>query len=185
MCSNTQPSSSPPPPTPPPPPPHDEQAQRETQKELSKILKPLQHDPTLNGILHLGKDGVLRSLSADREVVDAVALRPELIKALLDRMPYNAQNEIEYRGADGTKVPHEQWFHPEDKSLLPPPYTPPEERRNLSPEQLEKNRQMLEDRAKKQSCEPPILSNHDLGLKGMTSNIEDEEKISSSSLSRY
>ncbi|KAI9743937.1 MAG: hypothetical protein M1818_002671 [Claussenomyces sp. TS43310] len=59
---------------------------------------------TLNGAFRLGKDGILRSLAADGEVVDAVALRPALIKALLDRMPYDAQNEIDSRGVDGTKV---------------------------------------------------------------------------------
>jgi len=164
MLSNSQPS---------PPPAHDEQTQDETQKELSETLECLQHDPTLNGVWSCGKDGVLRSLTADREVVDAVALRPELIKALLDRMPHRAQNEIDYRGVDGTKVPREQWFHP-DKSLLPPPYTPPPERRNLSPEQLENNRLWLGERAKlkQKGCKPRIVSDHDLGLKGTTSNLE-------------
>ena len=90
-------------------------------------------------------------------------------------MPYSPQNEIDFRGADGTKVPREQWFHP-DKSLLPPPYTPPEERRNLSPEQLEKNRQLLEERRKNPRCEPRIQSDHDLGLRGMTSNPEEGEQ---------
>jgi hypothetical protein len=141
----------------------DDQPQQITnQKELSQILKGLKHDLTLNGVFSLGKDGVLRSLTADREVVDAVALRPELIKALLDRMPYNPQAEIDYRGVDGTKVPQEKWFHP-DRSLLPAPFNPPEERRNLSPEELEKNRLMLESRLG-QDIEPQILSNHDLGL---------------------
>jgi hypothetical protein len=156
---------------------HDKQAQKEAQEELSQLLRCLQHDPTLNGILNLGKDGVLRSLTADREVVDAIGLRPELIKAFLDRMPFKAQNEIDFRGADGTKVSREQWFHPVDKSTFPPPYTPPEERRHLSPEQLDKNRRWLEERAvKARSCEPTIVSDHDLGLKGMTSNLGAEEK---------
>ena len=172
MSSNTQLCSTPPP----PPSFQEEQAQRKIQQELSAILKPFQHDPTLNGVWSLGKDGVLRSLTADREVIDAVVLRPELIKAFLDRMPYYAPNEIDYRGVDGTKVPREQWFHP-DKSLLPSPFTPPEERRNQSPEQLEKNRKMLEERASKPGCEPQMLSNNDLGLKGMTSDNENKDMI--------
>ncbi|KUJ17930.1 uncharacterized protein LY89DRAFT_683917 [Mollisia scopiformis] len=133
------------------------------QKELTQILKPLKHDLTLNGIFALCKDGVFRSLTADRSVVDAVALRPELIKAMLDRMPYKPQNEIDYRGVDGTKVPKEQWFHP-DKNLLPPPFVPPEERRNFSAEQLEENRKMLENR---QGCEPQVRSDYDLGIKSL------------------
>lgn len=136
------------------------------QKELSQILRPIKHDLTLNGVFSLGKDGVLRSLTADRSVVDAVALRPELIKALLDRMPHNPQAEIDYRGVDGTSVPHEKWFHP-DRSLLPEPYTPPGERRNFSAEELEKNRRMLEDRPH-QDVELENLSDHDLGIGDMT-----------------
>lgn len=152
----------------------DQQQQIANQRELSQILKGVKHDLTLNGVFSLGKDGVLRSLTADREVVDAVALRPELIKALLDRMPHNPQAEIDYRGVDGTKVPQEKWFHP-DRSLLPEPFTPPEERRNLSPEQLEKNRQMLENRPG-QDAEPQILSDHDLGLKRVATDGGVDEK---------
>ena len=95
-------------------------------------------------------------------------------------MPYRAQNEIDYRGVDGTNVPREQWFHP-DKSLLPPAYTPPEERRNPSAEQLEKNRQWLEDRRKNkasnEACEPRIVSNHNLGLTRTPSILEGEGEI--------
>ncbi|PQE29747.1 hypothetical protein CJF32_00000400 [Rutstroemia sp. NJR-2017a WRK4] len=126
------------------------------------MLRDIKHDPILNGILALGKDGILRSLTADREVVDAVALRPELLKAFLDRFPHNPQSEIDYRGVDGTKIPQEQWLYP-DRSLLPPPYTPPEERRNLSLEKLEENREWLEKR-KEKKCEPQMVSDHDLEL---------------------
>jgi hypothetical protein len=151
-------------------------APKEIEEEFFTITNALKHDPTLNGIWHLGKDGVLRSLTADREVVDAAALRPELIKAFIDRFPYNAQNEVNYRGVDGTKVPREQWFHVEDKSSLPPPYTPSEERRNISPEQLEKERQVLEEKRKNRKSELYFVSNHDLGLEEMASNLEDKEK---------
>ncbi|PQE15864.1 hypothetical protein CJF31_00008470 [Rutstroemia sp. NJR-2017a BVV2] len=143
-------------------PSHHKEQQMANQKELSRILRDIKHDLTLNGILALGKDGILRSLTADREVVDAVSLRPELMKALLDRMPYDPQAEIDYRGVDGTKTSKEQWFHP-DRSLLPLSYTPPEERRNLSPKKLEENRRMLEKRKEKQ-CEPQIVSDYDLGI---------------------
>ncbi len=47
--------------------------------------------------------------------------------------------------------------------MLPAPFNPPEERRNWSPEELEKNRLMLESRLG-QDIEPQILSDHDLGL---------------------
>jgi hypothetical protein len=172
MSSNTEASS--------PLPSHDQQQQIANQKELSQILKGVKHDPTLNGVFSLGKDEVLRSLTADREVVDTVALRPELIKALLDRMPHNPQAEIDYRGVDGTKVPQEKWFHP-DRSLLPAPFNPPEERRNLSPEELEKNRRMLENRPG-QDVEPQILSDHDLGLNRMVTDVEVDGKSRISSL---
>jgi hypothetical protein len=166
MSSNTK--------APPLPPPHDQHQQIANQKELSQILKGVKHDLTLNGVFFLGKDGVLRSLTADREVLDAVALRPELIKVLLDRIPHNPQAEIDYRGVGGTKVSEEKWFHP-DRSLLPAPFTPPEERRNLSPEELEKNRRMLENRPG-QDVEPQILSAHDLGLKRMATDVEVDGK---------
>lgn len=90
------------------------------QQEVTKILTGFRHDPTLLGCISLGKDGVLRSLTADRDVVDAAGLSPRLITALLDRMP------LEYRDgfgeADGTKTSREQWFNP-DKSMLPLPLT--------------------------------------------------------------
>ncbi|OCL06070.1 hypothetical protein AOQ84DRAFT_272037, partial [Glonium stellatum] len=41
----------------------------------------------------------------------------------------------QYRGADGTNVPREQWFHP-DKALLPPP---------LSGEKKEAARKIMEE----------------------------------------
>ncbi|PFH60159.1 hypothetical protein XA68_11373 [Ophiocordyceps unilateralis] len=132
------------------------------QVQLSQILKNIKHDVTLLGVLSLGKDGILRSLTADREVVDAVALSPPLIKAMLDRMPFNPQNEMDYRGVDGTKVPREQWFHP-DKHLLPPPLVVSEQRRKEAEAKLEENQKWLEERAKADNG-PCIWSDHDLGL---------------------
>jgi len=88
------------------------------QQDLSRILKGFKIDGT--GLISLGTDGVLRSLTGDREVLDAVGISPGLIKAFLDRM--TPEFRVGFEGADGTKTPKEQWFNP-DKSLLPPPLT--------------------------------------------------------------
>ncbi|KAK1758837.1 hypothetical protein QBC47DRAFT_370626 [Echria macrotheca] len=91
------------------------------QQELSSILRSLKHDAALMGVLSLGNDGVMRSLTADRRVVDAVGLTPAQIAAFQERMPpdFRKDDGVLMR-ADGTKVPREQWFLP-DKSLLPAP----------------------------------------------------------------
>ncbi|KAH8689060.1 hypothetical protein BGW36DRAFT_309174 [Talaromyces proteolyticus] len=143
--------------------------QEEIQRELSQLLRGIQHDITLEGVLSIGRDGVLRSLTADREVVDAVGLRPELIKAMLDRMPFNPQNEIDYRGVDGTSVPRDQWFHP-DRKLLPLPLSEENRKGPFSAEQLERNREFLQQRAARKSCPIRIRSDNDLGLRKSTSN---------------
>ncbi|PHH74644.1 hypothetical protein CDD80_2949 [Ophiocordyceps camponoti-rufipedis] len=132
------------------------------QRQLSQILKDIKHDVTLLGVLSLGKDGILRSLTADRQVVDAVALSPPLIKAMLDRMPFNPQNEIDYRGVDGTNVPREQWFHP-DKDLLPAPLVVSDERRREAEAKIEENKKWLKEKAEANHG-PCIWSDHDLGL---------------------
>ena len=86
------------------------------QQEVSSILRGFKRD--LTSCVSLGKDGVLRNLNGNREVLDAVGISPKLIKAFLDRMPPAYRSGFE--GVDGTKTPIEQWFNP-DKSLLPPP----------------------------------------------------------------
>lgn len=43
------------------------------QKEVSSILKAFQYD--IMGIISLGKDGVMRSLTADRRVLSAIPFR--------------------------------------------------------------------------------------------------------------
>lgn len=84
-------------------------------------MSDLKHDAALMGILFLGNDGVMRSLTADRRVVDAVGLSPAQIAAYQDRMPPDFRRDDSLlRQADGTKVPREQWFSP-DKALLPAP----------------------------------------------------------------
>ena len=140
------------------------------QQELSQILKNIRHDPTLLGILHFGTDGILRSLTADRDVVDAVALPPRLIKAFLDRRPFNQESEDMYRGVDGSKTPKEQWFHP-DKISLPPPLSEANrvEARKMIEEHglLEKfeERQKGKEEERGGGCGPVVRSNYDLGIK--------------------
>ncbi|KAL2672575.1 hypothetical protein Neosp_013288 [[Neocosmospora] mangrovei] len=134
------------------------------QLELSKLLRNFKHDLTLHGVTSLGTDGIFRSLTADREVVDAAPFSPRQIKALLDRMPFNPENETKFRGVDGRGVPQEQWFHP-DKSLLPPPLQLTDEQRRFGEANKEKNRKMLEERANRPRCPLQIVSDHDLGLR--------------------
>ncbi|KAF4460679.1 hypothetical protein FALBO_12537 [Fusarium albosuccineum] len=137
----------------------------ETQGQLSDIIISLKQDFTLRGCSSLGKDGILRSLTADRQVVDAVPLSPQFIKALLDRMPFNPQHEIDFRGVDGRNTPREQWLHP-DKSLLPPPLMLTDEERKLAESKVEENKKLVEERRSRSGCPPHLRSDHDLGLKG-------------------
>ncbi|KAF9776091.1 hypothetical protein IL306_005756 [Fusarium sp. DS 682] len=107
------------------------------QKELSDILCNMDRDPDLMGCADLGKDGVFRFLDANSNIHYAVPLRPALIKALLDRLPYDPEVEKSWRGIDGTNVPKEQWYNPPD-GILPPPLT--EEQRREEQEIIEKNK---------------------------------------------
>ncbi|KAG9256795.1 uncharacterized protein F5Z01DRAFT_634361 [Emericellopsis atlantica] len=95
-------------------PPERKQAHR----DLHTLLYSLPLDPL--GIVDVGKDGVLRSLTHDRKVVAAVPLEPRLIKAYLDLGEWNAEAEAHFRGVDGTKVPRPQWDQP-DSDMLPSP----------------------------------------------------------------
>ncbi|KAH7237070.1 uncharacterized protein BKA55DRAFT_543704 [Fusarium redolens] len=105
------------------------------QQEMSDILYNMErHDLGLLGIADLGRDGVFRFLDADRNIHYAIALRPALIKALLDRSPYDHEEEKFWRGIDGTKVPKEQWYNP-SLGILPPP---------LSEEHRQEGRQINE-----------------------------------------
>ncbi|KAL7756546.1 hypothetical protein ACKLNR_013539 [Fusarium oxysporum f. sp. zingiberi] len=90
------------------------------QKELEHILATMKRDPTGMGISHLGRDGIYRSLTADRDVVDAVPFPPPLVKAMLDRFPYNEEAVKVFRGVNGTNTPKEQWYKPLP-GILPPP----------------------------------------------------------------
>ncbi|KAK6824132.1 hypothetical protein RU639_004922 [Aspergillus parasiticus] len=92
------------------------------QKELSNIISKLNTGSDGPAPFVIGTDGVLRTLTQDSEVIDAIGLPPRLIKAFLDRTTYDQEHEAMFRGADGTKVSQEQWWKP-DPSLLPPPMT--------------------------------------------------------------
>ncbi|KAK1767595.1 hypothetical protein QBC33DRAFT_538690 [Phialemonium atrogriseum] len=107
------------------------------QPEVSGILKGLKQDLSLMGCIALGKDGVLRSLTADRDVVDAIGLNPDQIARLMHIMlPHSSEFGDDYEGVDGTKVPKEAWFEP-DKGILPPPLS--EEARERSRKAMEEN----------------------------------------------
>ena len=84
------------------------------------ILTNIRHAPDGMGMLDLDRDGILRSLTADRDMVDAVPLPPRLIKAMLDRRPFYQHIEDVFRGIDGTYVVQELWFNP-DRAFLPEP----------------------------------------------------------------
>ncbi|KAH7205785.1 uncharacterized protein BKA55DRAFT_586628, partial [Fusarium redolens] len=92
-------------------------------------------------IVHLGRDGIFRYLDADRNIHYAIALRPALIKALLDRGPYDKEEEIVFRGVDGTKVPKEQWYNPLP-GILPEPLS--KEHRKEGREFIKKNKEKID-----------------------------------------
>ncbi|KAF2490600.1 hypothetical protein BU16DRAFT_585790 [Lophium mytilinum] len=142
------------------------------QQELSKKLRTLRHSPSLMGIWHLGHDGIMRSLSADREVTDAIPFPPRLIKAMKDRFPFDQKSEDSFRGVDGTKVPEVQWWKP-DKSELPPPL--PEEEKEKARKRIEEQgglqamwermEQARKERDKGEGCGVRILSDYNLDIK--------------------
>jgi hypothetical protein len=117
-------------------------------EELNELLKSLPHDD--QGILQVGSDGVVRTLTADRDVLGAVALPPRLLKAMLDIFHYSKETEDKFRGVDGTLVPREQWFHP-DKNLLPPPLTA--EKKEEDRKFREDHKEVLERRKKEMETE--------------------------------
>jgi hypothetical protein len=136
------------------------------QRELQEIL-----ESSRAGIAErrlFGKDGVLRTVNLDLEVVNAIPLPTRLIKALLDRTPHNQELEDIWRGVDGTTVPREKWFHP-DKGILPTPWT--EQEKEEMRRYDEENKELLEERARKRergevpSCRATVKSDYDLAPK--------------------
>ncbi|KAF2029565.1 hypothetical protein EK21DRAFT_112775 [Setomelanomma holmii] len=120
------------------------------QKEISSMLKSFTYD--IMGILALGKDGIMRSLTADRKVLSAEAFRPELVKAFLQRFPkqYRKLWEQDIGDVDGTMTPREKWFAPDDGILPAPlPQEKLDEARNDDEERKEKMREMLKNKDKR------------------------------------
>ncbi|KAH7412080.1 hypothetical protein DE146DRAFT_751216 [Phaeosphaeria sp. MPI-PUGE-AT-0046c] len=117
------------------------------QKEISGILELFQYD--IMGIISLGRDGIMRSLTADRKVLSAVPFRHELVIAFLKRFEGSGLEEWNEKleGADGTKTPQEKWFEPDD-NILPAPL--PQERldevKNGSEEDKEQLRKLLREK---------------------------------------
>lgn len=97
----------------------------------------MRRDP--NGCTHLGKDGVLRTLSAEYQVVDARALNPAQIKQVLDALPSFMDKEG-FDGADGTKLPEEQWYNPADGIL---PKKPTDEEREARKRAIKEANKLL------------------------------------------
>lgn len=134
---------------------YGEEVLSQDQQDLAKIVKNIKSD--LWGILHLGSDGVLRSLTAEREVIDAVRLPTRLIQAMLERQPFNQELEDKFRGVDGSNVSDEQMWHP-DRESLPPPLV--RERRAEAEKALEEAKKMMEERKQRGEdtrCRGPVV----------------------------
>jgi hypothetical protein len=110
-------------------PPHTFDRSHPDQQEVTAILAKFNKDPL--SVISLGKDGVLRTLSADRAVLDAVGLSPRLVKALLDRVPpdYRALTP-ELEDADGSNASYSEMWHP-DANLVPRPMCEEKEKKVL------------------------------------------------------
>ncbi|KAF3402128.1 hypothetical protein DPV78_003550 [Talaromyces pinophilus] len=110
------------------------------QKEINSIVEKIHTHPL--GCLVLGSDGVLRSLNLENEVIDAIGLPSRLIKAFMDRFPYNEELEARFHNSDGTSVPQEQWWAP-NPSILPQPYT--DEQKEKARREYEEKKDIIEE----------------------------------------
>ncbi|KAE8329798.1 hypothetical protein BDV39DRAFT_202745 [Aspergillus sergii] len=133
------------------------------QKELSNIFRNVKSSP--DAAFVLGCDGVLRALTIDHDVQDAVGLPPRLIKAFLDRDTFDPQMEDMYRGVDGTKVSQEQCWKP-GPSLLPPPFS--EEEKAAIKKDNEEHKDIIQENIRKMEsgelkpCGVVVRSDHDI-----------------------
>jgi hypothetical protein len=121
----------------------------DTSRELiRKVGRSMKKTPF--GIVHLGSDGIFRSLDWDRTVLDAVPLTPEQIHFFLTYGPdgRNKDNlktqQAKMKGIDGTRVPREQWYSP-DPSMLPPIETDEETIDKMVADDPERYRQIQEE----------------------------------------
>jgi hypothetical protein len=112
---------------------------------MPEFVKHMKRDPTGRGFTHLGKDGVLRTISGNYEVLDARGLSPEQMNAFLDVMPDEFAEKADFRDVDGTTVTSQEGlFHPAPGILPTKPEDDPksaEERRKL----VEQNRAAYEE----------------------------------------
>ncbi|OGM47937.1 hypothetical protein ABOM_002717 [Aspergillus bombycis] len=135
------------------------------QQELSNIMRNLKSSSDGTASFVMRADGVLRTLTSDYDVVDAIGLPPRLIKAFLDREVFDQDIEDMFRGADGTKVFQEQWWKP-DPSLLPPPLTA--EENAWIEENTEENIEIIQENTRRMEsgelkpCGFVIRSDHDI-----------------------
>jgi hypothetical protein len=100
----------------------------------------MKRDPAGEGFTHLGRDGVLRTISGNYEILDARGLSPEQIKGFVGAMPATLVQKEDFDGVDGTKViSQEGLFHPAPGILPKNPGNDPqvaEERRKLMEKHL-------------------------------------------------
>jgi hypothetical protein len=88
---------------------------------LRDFLASLKKPPDGKYFRSLCGDGVFRILTwlstppdlpTGIAVYDGLPMSPDLIKAYLDRKPWNQETEDRFRGVDGRRVPQEQWLKP-------------------------------------------------------------------------
>lgn len=138
------------------------------QKELTNIIYSLDEGASGSALFVMCTDGVLRTLTPDCEVIDAIGLPPRLIKACIDRDTFDQDLEDMFRGADGTRVSQEQWWKP-DPSLLPPPMTAEESA--WAKEDYEENKKLIQENIRKRvsgetkPCGVVIRSDFDISPK--------------------
>lgn len=100
----------------------------------------MKHDTAGEGFTHLGRDGVLRTISGNYEVLDARGLSPEQIKGFIDVMPATLVQKEDFDGVDGTKVTSQEGLFDPAPGILPKnPENDPqvaEERRKLMEKHL-------------------------------------------------
>ena len=120
--------------------------------ELDQLLREMKEDQL--GAFQLGEDGVMRSFNADRDILDAVGLKPNQIRIWFQRMPPSLRELLgqdQYEGIDGTTVPREKMFQ-RDRNLLPPPMSKEEqERRKIQLKEIADKARQDEEKKKKEA----------------------------------
>jgi hypothetical protein len=127
---------------------------------LREFLASLQKPPDGKYFRSLCSDGVFRILTwqptppdlpTGIAMYDGLPMSPDLIKAYLDRKPWNQETEDRFRGVDGRTVPQEQWLRPL------PGVLPCLGSENEREKRKEDERIQLEERsARGEMCEGPV-----------------------------